>query len=276
MPEIKEQRFCIPLQEPQFIDGQLKHYFPMITNVRCFLSQHGEDLEVYMDYFKDREVQNGTYIEAGAVEGWQASNTWYFEHNEGFTGMLIEANPRCLEGLKIIRPNNTIVLGALHNEDNLRVSFTVPDNNGQDFMLGYVEEATTSRQKETVQNASGGKVTTVTVPTATLKSLVERAGLEHVDILFLDVEGSELQALQGYDWKVPVYVVVIELPEGDATGHDEREKNEACRQILRDQGYIFNKYCGCNEIWHLPTYRDGKPTLIADWDKLESDNGETK
>lgn len=242
---------------------------PIMTNMRCFLSQQGEDLEVFVDYFKDREVEGGIYIEAGAVEGWQASNSWFFEHNENFTGMLVEANPGFFGSLQFIRPHNQLVCAALHNEDDSHVTFVVPDNDGQDVMLGYIDENTTARQKETVEQINGGKVHTVTIPTVRLQTLIEKAQYPHVDILFLDVEGSELAALEGLDWTTPVYVVVIELPEKETSSHDEKEKNEACRKILREQGYVFNKYCGCNEIWHLPTYRDGKPTLLADWKENE-------
>ena len=229
-------------------------------NCRQFMSQQGEDLEVYVDYFKDREVKGGIYIEAGAVEGWQASNSWYFEHNEDFTGMLVEANPRLVRGLRMFRPNNILVIGALYDADNLQLTFRVPTN-GEHVMLGYIEEHTTERQKATAAPHDPG---TFKVPSVTLGSLVSKANYSYVDVLFLDIEGGELKALQGIDWSIPIYVIAIELPSSDDVQEDELKITEACRDILRERGYIFNKAVGCTELWHLPIYRDGKPTLLYD------------
>ena len=266
MPEIKVQPYWIPEFKD---DGEIEQVRGYACNVRTFLSQQGEDLEVYVDYFKDRAVDNGIYIEAGAVEGWQASNTWYFEFNEDFTGMLVEANTRCLPGLKKLRPGNTIVIGALSDKDNESLTLTLPGT-GKDLMLGYIDSATTQRQKDIVERLSGDKGTrSVTVPSVRLQSLMEQAEYSYVDILFLDIEGGELNALRGIDWTIPIYVIAIELPSGDDTREDEILKNEQCRDILRQQGYIYNKSVGCTELWHLPTFRDGQPTLTREWKNHE-------
>ena len=266
MPEIKVQPYYLRNYDE---DGKTVGVMGYACNVRTFLSQQGEDLEVYVDYFKDRSLENGIYIEAGAVEGWQASNTWYFEHNEDFTGMLVEANPACLTGLRKIRPSNTIVIAALGENDNEMLTLKFPDQNGVNVMWGYIENATTQRQKDTVESLSEGKICTVSVPGARLQTLIERAEFPYVDILFLDVEGSELKALKGLDWSVPIYVIAVELPSGDDTREDEILKNEQCRDILRQQGYIYNKSVGCTELWHLPTFRDGQPALTREWKNHE-------
>lgn len=59
----------------------------------------------------------------------------------------------------------------------------------------------------------------------------------------IDVEGGELVVLETFDFRIPVYVVCIELD-----GHNV-EKDEKCRAKLREQGFSFKKRISINEFW---------------------------
>ena len=50
------------------------------------------------------------------------------------------------------------------------------------------------------------------------------------------------------DWSIPVYVICIELD-----GHNE-EKDEKCREILRENGFVFEHRMCINEFWCNPLY----------------------
>ncbi len=113
----------------------------------------------------------------------------------------------------------------------------------------------------------GSKFTSEVVNLETLATIMpavaEHSPVTHIDVMFLDVEGSELPVLEGWDWHIPIYVMVIEMFPS-ATDPDTLAQYDKIRDILREQGYVFNKQHSSNEIWHLPTYRDGTPTLLRE------------
>ena len=50
------------------------------------------------------------------------------------------------------------------------------------------------------------------------------------------------------DFTIPVYVICIELD-----GHNV-EKDERCREILRKNGFLFDRRFCINEFWYNPNY----------------------
>lgn len=57
-------------------------------------SRHNEDSILYNLFFKDRRIEDkGTFIEMGAYDGIQESNSRFFEYCLGWRGLLVEANP---------------------------------------------------------------------------------------------------------------------------------------------------------------------------------------
>ncbi|MFT5115515.1 MAG: FkbM family methyltransferase [Parasphingorhabdus sp.] len=53
----------------------------------------------------------------------------------------------------------------------------------------------------------------IVVESRPIGKILNEAHIEHLDVLFLDVEGGELDILQTVDWSISVYLVVIELAE---------------------------------------------------------------
>ena len=86
-----------------------------------------------------------------------------------------------------------------------------------------------SQRRERAHPASERRY--VTVPSAPLGALLRRAGLEKVDLFFLDVEGAELQVLRTMDWTLPVRVWCIE--NGDNGG--------AIASLMEEHGYRVPK-----------------------------------
>ena len=74
--------------------------------MKHFYGQKGEDKYFYETFFKD--VINKNYIELGAMDGVNYSNTKFFEDELGWTGILIEPNKTLYNLLKQNRPNNKL------------------------------------------------------------------------------------------------------------------------------------------------------------------------
>ena len=48
-----------------------------------------------------------------------------------------------------------------------------------------------------------------------MATIIKHAGVRYVDFWSLDVEGAELEVLQGMDWNLPVKVILIERNQHD-------------------------------------------------------------
>ena len=68
----------------------------------------------------------------------------------------------------------------------------------------------------------------------------------------IDVEGGELEVLQGMDWNIPVRVILMECLVAECESMNRR--TEAAKEILRENGFVFHKQVGDNEVWHNPSY----------------------
>lgn len=240
----KDTKLVCYYQEPdgQFVLGP--------STATIFYGQCGEDLEVYCDFFHLRrawyESNKGTYIEIGASDGVKFSNTKFFEEDMGFSGMLIEPEPRMFETLKKTRPANYLYNCAVDSSGQ-PVTFLVSNGPGAGWVSGIEKHMPDHHKRAWHQDTQQIKVNT-----AKMSSLMKNSNLERVDIYSIDVEGGEYEVLNTTDWDIPIYVIIIELAEGET----ETEKDIKCRRLLADKGYIFHKRVGMSEIWYDETYFD--------------------
>lgn len=198
------------------------------------------DLKI-LPYLKD--IENGIFVEAGALDGLFMSNTKLLE-DLGWNGILIEpsyeACKKCLENRK-----STIVWGALvsknYKEDKIYGDFHFDGTEGK----GAWSSVTHNRD-------ASDKM--VYVPAMTLSNTLRTFGITKVDFLSLDVEGYELNALKGLDFKeFDVKYILVEVNTRD---YDLEDMDE----LLGKNGY---KNLGCLSSFSKETN--------PDWDGSHSD-----
>lgn len=150
-------------------------------------SQNGEDLLLWE--FFDRK-RTGFYVDVGAYDGVGFSNTYFFEAI-GWTGVLVEAGPELYERCLAARPNSTVVHAAA-GARNGSVAFTMADGqNGVATLSSMVpDRARIARE--------GGRERIVEVPLRTLDDILSDVS-GPVDFVSIDVEGAELDVLQGFN-----------------------------------------------------------------------------
>lgn len=154
-------------------------------------------LERYLD------IDNGFFVEAGANDGFQQSNTYYFEKLRGWNGVLVEPVPELAAECRKNR-RGPVVEAALVAEDT--PGATVPIRFAG---LMSVLANTTDSTIDPEQHVSTGlelqhlpRSYTVEVPARTLSAILDELGvIREIDLLSLDVEGAELGVLQGIDWR---------------------------------------------------------------------------
>src|SRR5215467_5134323 len=65
---------------------------PLALGGLVYHSEHGQDRWLEENVF--RGTRNGVFVEFGALDGLDTSNTLFFEREREWSGLLIEANPR--------------------------------------------------------------------------------------------------------------------------------------------------------------------------------------
>ena len=165
----------------------MKRFLAEHFNISGKISQslHGEDIMLWR-YFKN--VKDGFFIDVGAYLPKLFNNTWRLRKKLGFKGINIE-------------PTNRINYFNLFRRDDINLKCAVGKENKMiDFYLSD-------------QPASSGKLAEgkkITVLQLTLSLIVEEYQVKKIDLLDIDVEGTEMEVLEGYDWRVMPSLILIE------------------------------------------------------------------
>lgn len=154
------------------------------------------------------DVQGGFFVEAGANDGFEQSNTYHLERFRGWTGLLVEPTPHLHREAAIERPGARVVRAAL----------TAPEQHGSELQLQYGGMMTVvsgSKGADAAYAANGLALgleapMTFTAPAVTLSSLLDDVGAPEIDFMSLDVEGFEPEVLKGLDLDrhAPRYLLV--------------------------------------------------------------------
>lgn len=198
-----------------------------------YYSQQGEDKFIFENYLNN---QNGFFIELGAMDGVTYSNTLFFEKSLNWNGILIEPTQQYHQLIKN-RPKCYNYNYAISDKSGI-VEFV------GNHALGGIK---TAMPEQHYYGWGLDKQSTYSVESiplhVLLKDLKNKQSLERVDFFSIDVEGGELEVLKTYDWSIPTYLILIELSNYD------RERDDGCRKILKENNFTMRKEIGNNEIW---------------------------
>jgi FkbM family methyltransferase len=149
---------------------------------------------------KHMPQRSGVFIEAGANDGVSQSNTYWLERFRGWTGLLIEPDPRLAGLCNWNRPKATTLNVALCADNSITtLPFTTGDLMG--YVTGHWNNAEHERyHREVAQRFNRyAAMTDLQVPARTLSSLIDQSGYKQIDLLFFYLEGYEKEALRGLD-----------------------------------------------------------------------------
>ena len=194
-------------------------------------SLNGIDLE--LDRLMNR--RNGIFVEAGGNDGLTQSNTLYFERYRGWHGLLVEPIPALAERCRANRPGARVEQYALVGPELAGSTVSMTYCNLMSLVNGAMGSSAADRNHLDLGKPFLGhdeETYTVDVPARRLSDVLDDAGIRHVDLLSLDVEGFEPQVLDGLDFARhrPVWMVV---ESRDAAAMDARlaEHYRFVRQI---------------------------------------------
>jgi FkbM family methyltransferase len=201
-----------------------------------------------LGYFSNRPPDY--YVDLGCHYPDKISNTYIF-YQKGWRGLCVDANPSLVERFKRARPKD-VVAWACVGEKSGETTFAICNDPGLSHVLGDVPHFN-----------AGDEARRITVPVKTLRDLFEEYGVPNrFGLLSIDIEGSDLAALQSSDfhrWRPDVIVVEI---HDDSFELEQFGKNEII-VFLRSVGYKFVGYSDFSAIFRNAEGPDWSPADTA-------------
>lgn len=212
-----------------------------------FTSHDFTDWFVYTAFFnelwharqgKDRPV----YLDVAANHARRWSGTWFFDRCMGWDGVCVEANEKYWEELESQRTCD-VVTNCVSDRERL-VNFSLTDAYGGVVSSKDVRGVNGSLH----ERADKFKDRFRGIKQMTCSTLRKEVKAQHVHFWSLDVEGHELEVLNGFDWeKTTVDVIVTE------------NRSKQVSSILKDRGYMRTTGVLKDDIW----IRDGSGFKIS-------------
>ena len=204
--ELQQQKQKIKIALPHFWDLNnsinqydelfLNYYNYFLSNRKLSKSQLFQDLFV-LYFFKNKK--NGTFLEFGATDGVEFSNSFLLENNFEWNGVLAEPSPQWHQQLKNNRPNSTIITECIYSETDKILDFFVSDQGVLSTLEEFKNSEISSMPGNTkARNKSGynHKVKTISLNDVFIKYF----NSSPIDYMSVDTEGSELTILKNFDF----------------------------------------------------------------------------
>lgn len=226
----------------QFLKS-LRRYLPKSHKSRAPKYYGGykmdRELEKYLDF------DGGFYVELGANDGITQSNTYYFEKERNWRGVLIEPAPHNFLKCVALRGANN------HVACNACVEFGFPDrlielvyadlmsvSVGLDLDLEDPQQHVQSAQDHMRNSEVSFSFGAVARPISDI--LAEAGAPNRIDLLSLDVEGAELSVLKGVDHeKFRFRYMLVECRDFDRLQEYLNSVGYTFEKALTQQDYLF-------------------------------------
>jgi FkbM family methyltransferase len=197
-------------------------------------SQLQQDLFVLLSLnFKS----NGFYVEFGATDGFNLSNTYMLEKNFGWTGILAEPARSWHASLKKNRSAN-IETRCIWKESAIILEFNETEAGELSTLDSF-----SNRDMHAVSRENGIRYTVETI--SLLDLLVKYKAPKFIDYLSIDTEGSEFEILDNFDFKTFTFGFI-------SCEHNFTENRGKIFELLSRQGYVrvFEQYSQFDD-WYL-------------------------
>jgi len=213
---------------PKFYE--LCNQFNIDYNSVRFYSQQDEDKYI-IQYLLKEKINDGIFLEIGACDGILYSNTKTLEDYFGFTGILIEPQPIYFSRLINNRKNCKCYNYAVSNLNEESINFI-----GDNAESGITNNTNTDLSKYP-------DWVPYKVKNLKMKDIINMSGVNYIDFMIIDVEGSEFELLQSIDFNFPIFCIIIEAHS------TEQEKNKIFGNYLKANGFTYKERQRGNEVW---------------------------
>ena len=197
-----------------------------------YYSQIEQDKFLNENFFHN--MRGGTFVEFGAYDGVNISNSYFFEKELGWNGICAEPMPEHFEKLKRNR-RCFCVQGCVTPKPGTADFLRITGGNWWNQMLSGIVSSYDPRHIERVRQevaAYGASVDIIRVPCYRLSDLLDQYHMPHINYLSIDTEGGELEILQSIDFKkYQIDFITVE----------DNYKDVRLEQFLESQGFELVK-----------------------------------
>jgi FkbM family methyltransferase len=205
-------------------------FSPEALKKEGYHSQNGQDKWAVEDIFQRR--QGGFFVDIGAYNGVDISNTYYLEQQLGWSGICVEPLPKLFAALKQSR-KCACVQGCITAKDG-EVEFLEVE--GCETLSTLATALNMTRD----ERVDGHKINKLRLPGFRLDTLLRLHNIKKVDFMSIDTEGSEMDILRNFDWNgIQIAALCVEnIYFGDLLA-----------EFLYCRGYQLNAILGSDEIY---------------------------
>jgi FkbM family methyltransferase len=190
-------------------------------------------IEKYLNY------ENGFYLEIGGNDGITQSNTANLEFFRNWSGMLVEPIFYKYNLMKNFRKKSICLNECVSDKDGEIVKFN--DVN----LMSFVENARKSEEADEFWMSEGEKCqnmirSSYNLETIMLQTLLNKHNITDIDFFSLDVEGYELQVLQGLNFNIvrPKYILIECTHKDEIFSFMDENKYEMI-EFYNNNDYLF-------------------------------------
>lgn len=195
-----------------------------------YYSRHGQDRFLNEQFFHDR--RQGCFVDLGAYDGIESSNTLFFEETLGWHGICVEPIPDAFAKLEANRRClclNTCAVGStdgrkkadfLHVRPAVRPPSRDPGRTSNFEKLSGLVGHLAHPQRDLIERIlaeHGGEQEVFPVQCMGVNNILGYLPAGPIDLLSLDTEGSELDILAGIDFgRFDISFVCVEVGQAAA------------------------------------------------------------
>ena len=175
----------------------LKKFIDWFKNVKNIKSQ------LYQDVFASFVIGNQfdkTFLEFGATDGLELSNSFMLENTLNWSGVLSEPSPQWHEVLKENRQYTKIIKKCIWSESGKILDFFMSDRGNFSTLNEFIDSDKYSMPFNTESRKKAGKL--ITVETISLNDVIkEYFNNTSPSYISIDTEGSEFKILESFNFK---------------------------------------------------------------------------
>ena len=157
-----------------------------------YYSQYNQDRYLNENFFQNKK--KGVFVDIGAYDGIEGSNTYFYEKELGWTGLCIEPIPNIYNRLVKNRTCKSVCAAAW--KENTFKTFKLID--GYSEMLSGIVDCYDAKHVQRIDEEAKQKqqiIKDVEIKCLDINELLEKNKLFNIDFLSIDVEGSEYEIL---------------------------------------------------------------------------------
>ncbi|MNL02371.1 hypothetical protein D3C87_1228750 [compost metagenome] len=188
-----------------------------------FNSQRGQDYFVATKIFKN--MHSGFFVDIGANHPTRDNNTYALEKTLGWSGISIDAQNR-YETIWSEHRTTPLVISLISDTPGKVLTFDIVESSSWENMLSGVSASNNHKVKR--DKSSDTNIRQKEMVTSSLGEILAGFHNPKIDLLSIDVEGHEIQVLQGIDFnKINIECICLE----------NDNSSDTLRGYLRERGF---------------------------------------